>query len=437
MISMGVPIITNAQKNDDFEITDARGETVKFDSPPDRIVSFMASNTEILFHLGIGDKVVGVDDYSNYPLEVNELPKVGDAFNVDYEKIVSLEPDVVVITTANTNMISSLNEYGLKVVVTNGNKIDDVYSDIRLLGKMCGIEEKADNMAEDIKTTMDTLTNDTRNLPKPERPKLFYIADTYQGIYTPGNNTFQNSLIERAGYNNIASDKENWATISEEEIIADDPEVIIAPNYLEDRVKELTKKDSWKSINAVKEDQIFFIDGDIMSRPGPRIVDAQLRLVNINKVVRSDAKYPDLKVSDIIISPSNTLTNGTSANVSATVENIGKLDAVNVKVSLWYSTKNSTNKTLINTTSLNIIEGKSATTTEKFQWKYPDIGDYTIIVEVDSNNQTQEINEDNNKLTTDAIVKESTENDDTTPGITTAVFITALVLIGIIKFKRK
>ncbi len=436
MLSIGTPYISNAQKNDSISITDARGKTITFNSPPKRIVSFMASNTEILFHLGLGDRVVGVDKYSNYPPEVNEVPKVGDAYNVDYEKIVSLNPDVVLITKANTNMISSLKEYDLKVFVTGGNTIDDVYTDIELVGKMCGINEKAERIVDDLKSTMNTITSDTRDLKKSKRPNTFYISGTYQGIYTPGNDTFQNTLIQKAGCNNIASDKEGWTTISEEEIIGDNPEIIIAPNYLKNSVNDLAKKESWQSIKAVKEDQIFFVNGDMMSRPGPRITEAQLRLVNINKVIKNEADRPDLKIKDIIIAPSNLITNGTTSKLSVKVENMGQMDAVNVKLSFWYSSQDSQNKTLINSTMINVIESKSTKTTEKFRWNYPETGNYTITAEVDTTNDTYEINEENNDLTSDVIVKESSEKDSNIPSFSISLCLGIMFFISIIKFKK-
>ncbi|MFW6176549.1 MAG: ABC transporter substrate-binding protein [Thermoplasmatota archaeon] len=437
ILSIGIPSITAAQTNESIEITDARGETIKFDSSPEKIVSFMASNTEILFHLDLGDRVVGVDKYSNYPPEVNDLPKVGDAFNVNYEKIVSLDPDVVVISKANTNMISSLNEYDLKVVVTGGNSIDDVYSDTELLGKMCGIEKKAERSADDIKYTMERITQDTGNLKETERPRAFYISGTSEGINTPGNNTFQNALLQNSGCNNIASDKEGWTTISEEEIIGDNPEIIIAPNHLKDSVRDLTSKDSWQSIKAVQENQIFFVNGDIMSRPGPRIVDAQLKMVNINKVVRTEAKRPDLKIKELIISPSNPLTNGTASNISAKVENMGMMDAIKVKISFWYSSQNSKNKTLINTTKINVLESKTTKTTNEFSWNYPKTGNYTITAEIDPSNETHEINEENNDLSSEVIVEEPAENNDKTPGLSTALLVGLIIIIGMMKPKKK
>ncbi|MBS3816590.1 MAG: ABC transporter substrate-binding protein [Candidatus Thermoplasmatota archaeon] len=264
-----------------YTVKDATGEEIEFKEPPERIVSFMPSNTELLFHLEVGDRVVGVDDYSNYPEEAKELPKVGDSMEVDYEKIVDLEPDVVVITEAVSHMKQQLEEYELRTFVTGGETLEDVYSDLRALGEMCGVEEKGEEKAQVLEDEIDNITEETRDLPEEERIDVLYISGVYQGINTPGEGTFQNTLLTNAGADNIASDKEGWTTISEEEIISRDPEVIIAPGYIESDVKEYTEKDSWQNITAVEKDQVYFVNGDVMSRPGPRVVEAQQTLVDL------------------------------------------------------------------------------------------------------------------------------------------------------------
>ncbi len=284
-----VDLGVSSDEEESYVVEDATGEEIGFEEPPERIVSFMPSNTELLFHLEVGDRVVGVDDYSNYPKEATELPKVGDSLEVDYEKIVELEPDVVVITKGVTQMFEGeAEEYDLKTFVTGGNTLEDVYSDLKMLGKMCGVKERGEEKAHDLRNEMNNITEDTRDLQEEERIDTLYISGIYQGINTPGEGTFQNTLLTNAGADNIASDKEGWSTISEEEIISKDPEVIIAPGYLESDVKEYTEKDSWQNITAVKKDQIYFVNGDVMSRPGPRVVDAQESLVDIlegNKTV--------------------------------------------------------------------------------------------------------------------------------------------------------
>ncbi len=274
-----------------YSVEDKTGEKLEFEEPPERIVSFMPSNTELLFYLEVGDRVVGVDDYSDYPEEARELPNVGDSEGVNYEKIVDLEPDVVVISEAVVNMREYLENYGLKSFVTGGNTLEDVYSDLELLGEMCGVPERGEDKAQELRSRMDEITEDTRDIPEEERIDVLYISGIFQGINTPGEGTFQNTLLTDAGFNNIASDKSGWATISEEEIIDRDPEMIIAPDHLEPQVSEYTEKDSWKNITAVEEDRIHFVDGDVISRPSPRLVDAQEVLVDLLESAETTSAY--------------------------------------------------------------------------------------------------------------------------------------------------
>jgi len=268
------------QNSEEITVIDARGVEVTFEKSPERIISFIPSNTEILFHLEVGSRVIATDDYSDYPPEVNDLPKVGDSFNVDYEKIIDLEPDVVVTPFFNVDMIETLKEHNVTVVATGSTTLEDVYSDMELLGEMCGIEERVGEKIEDLRSEMNTITEDTRDLSKEERVDTFYITGI-DPIFTPGNNTFQNTLIEKAGGRNIAAEEDGWWQISEEIIIAEDPEVIIATERLEGDLEELVNQDHWQDITAVENDEIHYIDGDIMSRPGPRVVNAQENLTEI------------------------------------------------------------------------------------------------------------------------------------------------------------
>ncbi len=268
-----------------YTVTDARGEEIKFNQTPQRIVSFMPSNTEILFYLGVGDRVVATDDFSDYPKEAKDLPKVGNARSVDYEKIIDLNPDVVVVPSYNREMINSLKEYDQKVFATGSSSLEDVYSDMNMLGKMCGIGDKAERMADELKNKMDKVTEGRKDIPMQKRPDVFYIAGVQPSIYTPGNGTFQHTLIRMAGGNNIASNKSGWKPISEEKIIAANPDIIIAPKSMKKQVKGLTGKVSWENIAAVKNNQTYFVNSDIFSRPGPRVIKAEKKLVNITEDV--------------------------------------------------------------------------------------------------------------------------------------------------------
>ncbi|MFP4608831.1 MAG: ABC transporter substrate-binding protein [Candidatus Aenigmatarchaeota archaeon] len=310
--------IDGSQDEENYRVEDATGEKVEFEESPERIVSFMPSNTELLFYLDLGERIVGVDDFSNHPPEVNEkiqsgeIKTVGDSLEVKYEDIVELEPDVVMITQAVIHMRETLDDYGIKSVVTGGETLENVYSDLKILGKMCGIEEEAEEKAQGLKEEMDRITKGTRDLPDEERVDVLYISGINEGINTPGEGTFQHTLLRNAGFNNIASSETGWHTIPEEDIIEAEPEVIIAPNYLEKDVEEYTDKESWQDIPAVENDDIFFVDGDIMSRPGPRVVEAQETLVGIMEEAESietETETTALHTESIL----GTISEGTSA----------------------------------------------------------------------------------------------------------------------------
>ena len=281
MIFASLTAVVEADTDQEITVVDARGKTITFESPPERIVSFMASNTEILFHLGLGDRVVAVDDFSDHPEEVQGLPKLGDAFGVNYELIVNMSADVVVTAAYNTDMIDYLEGIDQKVVATGATTVEDVYSDMELLGEMCGIGNEAKDMADAMRGQMDEITEETRGLSEEDRPKVLYVVSTYQGIWTTGGETFQNTLLTNAGGNNIASEKTGWVSLSEEEILAADPEVIIATETVRSGLEETLEKESWSEISAVKNDNIFYVDDNIMSRPGPRVIEAQDTLVGI------------------------------------------------------------------------------------------------------------------------------------------------------------
>lgn len=266
---------------EEITVTDARGVEVTFENAPERVISFMPSNTEILFHLEVGDRVVGVDSTSDYPPEVENIPEVGDSFQVDYEKIIDLEPDVVLTPSYNMDMIETLeDEHNETVVATSSTTLEDVYSDMDLLGEMCGIEDRATEKINSLKSEMDEITKETRDLTEEERVDVFYMTSV-DPIYTPGNNTFQDTLIEKAGGQNIAESKSGWWEISEETIVSEDPEVIIGTERIKETVEEQINKEAWQEITAVENDEVHFVNDDIVSRPGPRVVQGQENLTDI------------------------------------------------------------------------------------------------------------------------------------------------------------
>ncbi|MFO8109728.1 MAG: ABC transporter substrate-binding protein [Thermoplasmata archaeon] len=263
-----------------ISVVDARGIEVTLDSPPERIVSYMPSNTEILFHIGVGDLVVGVDDHSNYPPEVDNLPKVGD-LEPDIEHILYLEPDLVVTAFYNNQLIESMEYHGIPVFATGATTYDDIFEDMRMLGHICGISETAEQMASQLEDEFHEETKDTRNVPYDERPSVLYITGTWEGINTVGNGTFIHTLLDNAGFENIAADKAGWLTYNEEEVVAQDPDVIITTEGMKGVLSDFIEKDSWQGVTAVELDQVYYVEDDLVSRPGPRAIEGQENLVEL------------------------------------------------------------------------------------------------------------------------------------------------------------
>lgn len=261
-------------------VVDARGIEVTLDSPPERIVSYMASNTEILFHIGVGDRVVGVDHYSNHPPEVEDLPRVGD-LEPDIELILYLEPDLVVAAVYNTQLIESMEYHGIPVLATGATTFEDIFDDMRILGRICGVYESADEMATQLEEDFQAVTRESATLPRDERPSVLYITGTWEGINTVGNDTFIHTLLDNAGFENIVGNKTGWLTYNEEEVIFKNPDVIITTESLKGVLSDFLDKDSWQGITAVELGQVYYVEDDLVSRPGPRAIEVQGTLVEL------------------------------------------------------------------------------------------------------------------------------------------------------------
>jgi iron complex transport system substrate-binding protein len=261
-----------------FEITDQLGRLVKLDKIPERIISLAPSNTEILFALGLGDKVVAVTDYCNYPPEAETKPSIGAYDKPSIEEIIAKEPDLVLATEAQSEDIyQQLESRGVTVVALCPKNMDEVLASVTLVGKITGQEEEAASLVADMQKRINAITEKTSKLTDAEKPRVFYII-WQEPIWTAGAETFANALIELAGGVNIAHDLNGYTSISLETVIDANPQVIIAGVGMgtgEDAPLQFVKTDDrLKDIDARVNDRVYSVDMDIVSRPGPRIVDA-------------------------------------------------------------------------------------------------------------------------------------------------------------------
>jgi iron complex transport system substrate-binding protein len=260
-------------------ITDDFGEAVTIRGLPRRIVSLAPSNTEILYALGLGDRVIGVTDYCNYPEEARARPKVGGYSTVNLEKVVALEPDLVVGSFGNTeDAIKRLRSLGLTVVTLNPQTIDDIFHDIRLVGTMTGTEGNASACVDGLRQRVRVVEQKTSDLSS--RPSVAQVV-WYDPIWVSGRNTFQDEVIQKAGGKNSFNLSTGWAIIGLEEFFTTDPEYIIVNSGtgMGDSAYDILhdyfmNEPRLQNVSAVRNGHVYTIDADIISRGGPRIVDA-------------------------------------------------------------------------------------------------------------------------------------------------------------------
>lgn len=259
-------------------IKDALDNEVVIEAKPERIVSLIPSNTEIAFALGLGNEVVGVNDYDNYPEEVNAIEKVGGMdFNV--EKIISLNPNLVLAHASSAHNseagLQQLRDAGITVLVVNDAKnFEEVYDSINMIGKASGEKEKADKLVADMKAKLDELKAKAEEIKAEDRKTVFVEVSPAPEIYAVGANTFMNEMLTMLHADNIITE-EGWPKIDPEAIIERNPDVIITTHgyYTEDPIADVLGRDGWQDISAVKNKQVVDVNSDKVTRTGPRLVE--------------------------------------------------------------------------------------------------------------------------------------------------------------------
>jgi iron complex transport system substrate-binding protein len=206
-------------------VTDQMGTVVTIASPPQRIISLSPSNTEILFALGLGNRVVGVTEYCNYPPEAMEKPKVGGYSTVNIEKVIALKPDLILASYGNgEEILKNLRSLGYPVIALKQETLAGVLDDIQLVGQATGAEANATRLVGDLKNRISIV--EARVATIQERPTVAHVIWN-DPMYVSGNGTFQDELIKMAGGKNAFSEVEGWKNIGIEDFIRADPEVLI------------------------------------------------------------------------------------------------------------------------------------------------------------------------------------------------------------------
>ena len=258
-------------------VVDMTGRTVTLEEPAERIVALTASDCEILFAIGAGDKLVGRGEYCDYPAEVLDIPSVQSGYDTNIEQIIALQPQVLLMSTmAQTDeQVKQLEDAGVHVVVSDAQDIDGVYQAIRTIGALMGKDENAEYVVKYMQEGFAELAS--KSAGGEEKTIYFEVSPLQWGLWTAGKGTFMNEVAEMLGLKNCFDDVDGWASISEEQVLERNPDYImtITMYYGEGPTpeEEIMSRAGWENVTAVKNGAILNLQNNELSRPAPRLLE--------------------------------------------------------------------------------------------------------------------------------------------------------------------
>ncbi|HJK77855.1 MAG TPA: ABC transporter substrate-binding protein [Methanocorpusculum sp.] len=268
-------------------ITDDYGYTAEISAAPQTIVSLGPSNTEILFALGLGDKVAGVTEYCNYPAAAQTKSLIGGVSSPNIEKIVALNPDLILANAMNgEDNIAHLRKLGYTVLCLNPDSVDGTFSSIRRVGEATGTSAAAEELIASMQQRFRAAAEKVKTAgTTPLTVTHLMSTDPY---WVSGIHTFQDELITLAGGTNAFPEVDGWGIINLEHLLTTDPDVILVDSGagMGEKGENLLKQSFMtdprlSSLTAVKNNRIYVMDSDTFDRGGPRIVDAFDELVAV------------------------------------------------------------------------------------------------------------------------------------------------------------
>lgn len=260
-------------------VTDMMGRTVTLNAPPERIVVVNAADCEILYAIGAGSAIAGRGEYCNYPEEANALPVVS-SYEVDPEQVIALSPDLVIMGPMHKpdQNIPIFEQAGIPVIISAANRIEEVYTAIELIGAATGRQKEAEDLAASMKADLSDVTIRAKEANLGEKTVYFEVSPLEYGLWTAGKDTFMDEICGLLGFRNAFDDISGWSEVSEEEVIARDPDFIVTITMFDGEgqspVDEILSRTGWQGMKAVLNKAVFNADADMTSRPGPRLATA-------------------------------------------------------------------------------------------------------------------------------------------------------------------
>ena len=259
-------------------VTDMKGNVLTLDQPARRIVTLAAGDCEILCAIGGEDLLAGRGEYCDYPASVSAVPVVQSGSETNLEQILALSPDIVVanVMDQTEEQFDALCAAGVPVALTDANTVSEVYDNIRLLGAVAGRTAEADALIKDMEARFAALKKQSAG--REPLSAYYEVSPLEYGLWTAGTGSFLDEIGSLSGLTNAFSDAGAWAEVSEEQVLARNPEVIVTVSmYFGEGptpAEEICGRPGWEGVSAVRDGRVFTIDGNAAARPGPRLADA-------------------------------------------------------------------------------------------------------------------------------------------------------------------
>jgi len=274
MVCCAVPVLAEGPA---VAVTDMMGREITLDAPVTRIVALTAADCEILCALGCEDVLVGRGEYCDYPASVLDKPSVQSGYETNLEQIIALQPQVVLMGTMaqSVEQVEALEQAGIRVVVSDAQNIEGVYTAIRMIGALTGKDAEAEAIVADMQAGFAEIAERSQDTGKTV---YFEVSPLQWGLWAAGKGTFMDEIAGLCGLTNLFEDMDGWVEVSEETVLARNPDYIVTTAmYFGEGptpVEEILSRDGWGRLDAVMNDGIFNADSNAITRPGPRLLEA-------------------------------------------------------------------------------------------------------------------------------------------------------------------
>lgn len=264
-----------------INFTDMIGRNIVLDKVPERILALSPSDCEILCAIGAGEQLIGRATECDWPQEILELPAIESGVNMNLEQVIAMKPDVVLMSsiTQTEAQQNVLENAGITVIYSDGHDnsetLEGVYKAISLLGTVSGREEAAQKLVADTKQTFSDLQ---ASIPDGEKKTVYFeVSPLKYGLWTCGPGTYMNEICELLGVENIFSDLEGWCEVSEEQVLDRNPDYIVSVIMYYDEglspEEDISSRNGWDSITAVKNGNIINFSNNELTRPSHRLAE--------------------------------------------------------------------------------------------------------------------------------------------------------------------